>query len=77
MLCADTGKANRSDQMEPTVTIEETLAVSAHVRACGFPADLSKRHLHDQFTADAGANPPELLARMGRDSARAARVFVS
>jgi hypothetical protein len=39
-------------------------------------------HLHDlrrtgnQFTADAGANPRELMARMGHDSSRAALIYL-
>jgi integrase len=43
---------------------------------------LSEIHLHDlrhtgnQFTADAGANPRELMARMGHDSPRAALIYL-
>lgn len=44
--------------------------------------DLAGTHFHDlrhsgnQFTADAGANPRELMARMGHDSARAALIYL-
>jgi integrase len=34
------------------------------------------RHTGNQFTADAGANPRELMARMGHDSARAALIYL-
>lgn len=34
------------------------------------------RHTGNQFTADAGANPRELMARMGHDSPRAALVYL-
>src|SRR5262249_55476601 len=43
---------------------------------------LSEIHIHDlrhtgnQFTADAGANPRELMARMGHDSPRAALIYM-
>jgi len=43
---------------------------------------LARTHLHDlrhtgnQFTADAGANPRELMARMGHDSSRAALIYL-
>jgi integrase len=43
---------------------------------------LTGTHLHDlrhtgnQFTADAGANPRELMARLGHDSARAALIYL-
>ena len=43
---------------------------------------LSEIHIHDlrhtgnQFTADAGANPRELMARMGHDSPRAALIYL-
>ena len=43
---------------------------------------LAGTHLHDlrhtgnQFIADAGANPRELMARMGHDSARAALIYL-
>jgi integrase len=43
---------------------------------------LAGTHLHDlrhtgnQFTADAGANPRELMARMGHDSPRAALIYL-
>ena len=43
------------------MTIRRTVAVSADVRGCGFPRSCRKRHLRDQFTADARANPPEPL----------------
>ncbi len=34
------------------------------------------RHTGNQFIADAGANPRELMARMGHDSARAALIYL-
>jgi integrase len=34
------------------------------------------RHTGNQFTADAGANPNELMARMGHDSSRAALIYL-
>ena len=34
------------------------------------------RHTGNQFTADAGANPRELMARMGHDSPRAALIYM-
>jgi len=34
------------------------------------------RHIGNQFTADAGANPRELMARMGHDSPRAALIYM-
>lgn len=34
------------------------------------------RHTGNQFTADAGANPKELMARMGHDSPRAALIYL-
>jgi integrase len=34
------------------------------------------RHTGNQFTADAGANPRELMARMGHDSPRAALIYL-
>ena len=34
------------------------------------------RHTGNQFTADAGANPRELMERMGHDSARAALIYL-
>jgi integrase len=34
------------------------------------------RHTGNQFTADAGANPRELMARMGHDSSRAALIYL-
>ena len=34
------------------------------------------RHTESQFTADAGANPRELMARVGHDSARAALIYL-
>jgi integrase len=34
------------------------------------------RHTGNQFTADAGANPRELMARMGHDSLRAALIYL-
>jgi integrase len=34
------------------------------------------RHAGNQFIADAGANPCELMARMGHDSARAALIYL-
>jgi len=34
------------------------------------------RHTGNQFTADAGANPRELMVRMGHDSARAALIYL-
>jgi len=34
------------------------------------------RHTGNQLTADAGANPKELMARMGQDSERAALIYV-
>jgi integrase len=43
---------------------------------------LSEIHIHDlrhtgnQFTADAGANPRELMERMGHDSSRAALIYL-
>lgn len=45
-------------------------------------AGLAEVHIHDlrhtgnQFTADAGANPKELMARMGHDSPRAAPIYL-
>jgi hypothetical protein len=33
------------------------------------------RHTGNRFTADVGANPRELMARMGHDSARAALIY--
>jgi integrase len=34
------------------------------------------RHTGNQLTADAGANPKELMARMGQDSERAALIYL-
>jgi integrase len=34
------------------------------------------RHTGNQFTADAAANPRELMERMGHDSARAALIYL-
>jgi integrase len=34
------------------------------------------RHTGNQFTADAGANPPELMERVGHDSVRAALIYL-
>lgn len=34
------------------------------------------RHTGNQFTANAGANPRELMARMGHDSPRAALIYM-
>jgi integrase len=34
------------------------------------------RHTGNQFTAEAGANPRELMARMGHDSPRAALIYL-
>jgi integrase len=34
------------------------------------------RHTGNQFTANAGANPKELMARMGHDSSRAALIYL-
>jgi integrase len=34
------------------------------------------RHTGNKFTADAGANPKELMARMGHDSPRAALIYL-
>ena len=34
------------------------------------------RHSGNQFIAEAGANPRELMARMGHDSARAALIYL-
>jgi integrase len=34
------------------------------------------RHTGNQFTADAGANTKELMARMGHDSERAALIYL-
>jgi integrase len=34
------------------------------------------RHTGNQFTANAGANPRELMARMGHDSSRAALIYL-
>ena len=34
------------------------------------------RHSGNQFTANAGANPRELMARMGHDSPRAALIYL-
>jgi hypothetical protein len=34
------------------------------------------RHIGNRFTADAGANPREPMARMGHDSARPALIFL-
>ena len=44
--------------------------------------ELAEVHIHDlrhtgnQFTANAGANPKELMARMGHDSPRAALIYL-
>ena len=34
------------------------------------------RHTSNQFTTDAGANPRELMVRMGHDSERAALIYL-
>lgn len=34
------------------------------------------RHTGNRFTADAGANPKELIARMGHDNPRAALIYL-
>jgi integrase len=34
------------------------------------------RHTGNQFTAEAGANPKELMTRMGHDSTRAALIYL-
>jgi hypothetical protein len=44
--------------------------------AADFPRICRKRHLRDQFTADARANPRELLARKGHDSSRAVLIYL-
>ena len=51
-------------------------------RSTSLAENLAGTHLHDlrhtgnQFTADAGANPRELMARMGHDSPRAALIYL-
>jgi integrase len=48
----------------------------------GRPSRLEGIHFHDlrhtgnQFTANAGANPRELMVRMGHDSERAAMIYL-
>ncbi len=58
------------------MTIRRTPAVSAGVLGYGFPGICRKRNLRDQFTVDAPADPRELLARKGHDSARAVLIYL-
>jgi hypothetical protein len=62
----------------PPVTSQVSCCVPANLAAVGLEGvhfhDL--RHTGNQLTADAGANPKELMARMGQDSARAALIYL-